>query len=196
MSFSLIEDYAIVADLRAGGNGSAQGLPELAVGTDPDNESLGRFQWDSNTADGFDSGWVHLSLTIKASGGANSTVLNINNGQEIVSFSGPQLDNLWGVILRAGDQGTDRTTSFRNLSALFYTNESDTTAHETDTMPDFSSTTSGSNPPADAEAIIEDAADGVNFQKLTVFCDIRLQAPEAPGVLDLFGQLFIYGDPA
>src|SRR4051794_24558374 len=112
MSFSAIDGYAVYADLRCGSNDLLSGVPQLDVGASPDDESSAKIVWDSNLADGFDSGWVSIEFDINAAGGQGGVVWSVQNIS--VAYASQQFNEIDGFLLRAGVSASGSTVSIRN----------------------------------------------------------------------------------
>jgi hypothetical protein len=186
MSFSQFADYAIVAELRCGSDGSPYGIPELAVGSSYEDEDTARFMWDDDLTDGFDSGWVGMELEVSASGDVSWFVDHV-----MVAHTTAAFDEVLGFIFRVGVNTPDSTVSFRNIAAAFFVGESDATANQVVVQDDGTATTVGSTSP-DAEDIVLMGPDGSGYQKARIFAEVRMQSPDLPTPTDLFGQVFVY----
>ena len=189
MSFSAIDGYAIVADLRVGSNGHAPGVPELALGTGPEDQVTGRLRWDPNLSDGFDSGWVRMELLVDGGTGLSSIVFSVND--VTLTYEGPHMDDILGFILRGGVSGADAAVSFQNVSAQFFVDDTDTTPVQTVYLDDSSATTIPGNE-TEAENIVMAAPEGSGFEKARLFADVRIQADYLPNPTDLFAQFFVF----
>src|SRR3954465_12720630 len=68
MSITQITGFSVCAKARVGSNGSVSGVAECLTGKTT-GVSTGRKTWDTNLANGLDSGLVAVSLTVGARGG-------------------------------------------------------------------------------------------------------------------------------
>jgi hypothetical protein len=189
MSFSAIDGYAVYADIRCGSDGSTVGVPELAMGSSPEDQTTAKSCWDTSLLDGFDSGWVDVELDINSTG---SIVWFVDG--KCLTYDSPQFDEIQGVIFRAGVSTSDGTVSFRNLSGQFFRSDSDSQALQTASSDDGSVSTVGTSD-SDCEDIVVVAPDGSGFQKARIFAQVRMQSPDLPNPTDLFAQFFIYATP-
>jgi hypothetical protein len=194
MSITPITGFCVLAKVKVGSNGNVLGAPECVTGISTE-VSNGRKTWDSNLADGLDSGWVPIALTLDA-GGAKWDVSGASPARIDYAAS-------WGeifrVTLQAAVDGAGRKFSFRNVVIGFFTHSSDTVPDETIGLvsPDVPvADTMGLNNPIDAEQITEVSPDGSGYKKVQVTADVRLQSTgtSLPGSEAVFGGIFVYTD--
>jgi hypothetical protein len=192
MSITDVSGFCISAKARVGSNGNVSGAAECLTGKATD-VATGRKTWDSNLADGLDSGWVSVLLTLDASGvkwevnGASPTHIDYSaSWGEILS-----------VTLQAAVDGANRKGSLRNVKIEFFTNSSDTVAGEIfdlDAATAPVANTMGLSNPIDAEQIAGFGPDGSGYKKLRVTAQVRLESTgtNLPGSEAIFAAIYVF----
>jgi hypothetical protein len=188
MSFTPLDGYAIVADLRCGDN-ALDGVPELGLESSSNEQVTADNVWDADPSDGFDSGWVNVEVDWNANG-----EIDFNVNGTVISYNGGPYDDFYGFVLRSGVSAADSTVAFRNVSAQFFHSVNGIDLAQVGVTDDAVATTAGNAQP-DAESIVVTVPNGGGIKSARLFAQVRMQSPDLPNPTDLFGQIFIYAAP-
>jgi hypothetical protein len=199
LAISNITGYAARAKARVGSNGDLLGVAEVLVGDEPTSSpGTARVTWDGNLADGLDSGWVSITFTALAAGGANSLQFAvIGASPNPATFALASAITLRTVKVRAAVDAANRRFAFQNLVIKFFHAAADTTAAQTVRVAPGSwpvADTMGLTDPADAEHVLTVSALRTDNQKVVVTADVRLISAETELPLPdgLFGDVFVF----
>ena len=195
---------SVSATVRIGDNSAADGgTPELLLGGGSDSTgSAGQTRWDDNLADGLDSDWVSVSLTVQAHGplsaqweaappdppGVGSSVS--------LSFSGPTTGYIKQVLVRSKAVGADVSAEWSSVAVRFYAE---------DGTPDGKTVSDECLPPADTygggpnatASRIEAATSRINAVKVVITGLVRLRwgGSQLPGADAAVCEVHVYTDP-
>jgi len=191
--------HCVVAAAWVGSNGPGND-PELGVGKTLGGDwSVGHVTWDANLANGFDSGWVNVQLTLEAGGGANNVRWTASPGGVAVQlpYSGVTYGAITKVQVRASASGPNRRMSWASLQVRFLRagTEVDSIAIPAECWPVAS--TFGGGPGASDQRIIQiTPALNSDPDKVIVSGSVRLesQATTLPGPDAVNGQIYVYAD--
>jgi hypothetical protein len=110
--------YVAAAEVVYGTNGLS-GSPEAFAGTTGDMDG-GQVIWDPDPSDGFDSGWVPVSLHVKPGGGSEGLVWTVGDGLTTVTYSGADYDNINGIVITAAVSGAGMFMAWSSLQASYF----------------------------------------------------------------------------
>jgi len=109
-----------VGFVRVGSNGTIPSVWEYSVGADTiTNCTTSDRVWDSNIADGINSNWVKVSLTVKLSGTAASTG-KITVGGTDISYSQGDYARMTKVQIQVSASGLQGDMRMQEISAEFF----------------------------------------------------------------------------
>ncbi len=115
-----VAGFIAVAEIQYGSNGAQSANPEVHLGSATDANSLLQV-WDDGDSDGFDSGWVQVSLHLKAGGGTNGVTLSIGNSSPTqLVFSGASYTGLNDIVFRAEVDGIGMFAAWSNLNVHYF----------------------------------------------------------------------------
>jgi hypothetical protein len=194
-----ISGYFSFCTARVGSNGSAGGGPECFVGRSSTDRTSGRKVWDADPSDGIDSGWVGLIATVSVAGGTNALQLQVQGASPSpMTCAADAADPLQSVKLRAGVDGAGKRVSYRSIVVKFYTNTTDTSPAETQSIDPSSApiaSTWGEIDPIDAEMMIDVVPDGNGpFRKIVVSSEVRFETEtnDVPSPDSMFADMFTF----
>lgn len=110
--------YVAAVEIAYGSNGLS-GSPEAFAGT-MGNMDGGQVVWDRDLSDGFDSGWVPVSLHVKPGGGAEGLVWTIGDGLTTVTHYDASYDGINGIVITAGVSGAGMLMAWKELQANYF----------------------------------------------------------------------------
>jgi hypothetical protein len=181
-----MSSYQLHADALFGGNSSSSGIAGLDIGTPSAGITDTAFkQWDSNLADGLDSGTLSAQLTADA----GSATWQVSGGSKTMSssYAGSSISS---VAIRAAVTGSDMAFTWSNVVVKFY---SEGALMETDSVSSGPQVNTYNGARYPAECVVVVTPGDTYYDKVVVTGSVRLQAAQGSLVNpnSIFGQVFV-----
>ncbi len=188
-SITEITDYSLCATARIGDNGDPWGLASVVSQTATEYAGSAINEWDSNLANGLDSGWVDFAFSADMASGAMSWAVV---GADTITYVGNVGTGVSNVEIQAGVTSGGMAFAFSNMSVKFYSGD---TLIDTETFSDgpavdtMSAQTSSA---AESRAVVTPGAS--TCDKVIITGSIRLQAAQGVSAIgeDVFGKIYIH----
>jgi len=182
--------YCIFSEAVVGSNGAGVD-PELTLGGSSGLKVVGRSTWDTNLADGFDTGWISVEFNLKPGGGAAGVTWKV--GTTTLTYTQSTYGKIAALHIYAAVQ-QPASASWRNLSVKFYKGGSQTDSFSLRNGPAVDTTSPGS--PAAREQILTVTPAASDNDQVIISASIKLTDPSTvlPSVDDLLAQIYVDTD--
>lgn len=174
---------AAAGGVQVGSNGSGGSSPGALVGHNlGSNPISANITWDSNVADGFDSGWVSIQLVGEAGGGGNGvtwTIIQPDGTTTTLPYSGVSYGTIDNVQLQAAASAAGMKVSFKSVSAVYSQNGQPT---ETVTLPDECAPiadTTGAGAPGSASEVSQLSPGSSGNTSVVITAMVRMESSGA-----------------
>lgn len=182
-------NYLLYAAARYGTNGDFYPAPEMGCGgPGQEDEASMRRTWDPDLSDGFDSGYVSMSLDADLGDGIATWGVN-GDLDGPVTYSFAPGDTVASVRITAGTQ-VPGTAEWSDLTITFYDQD---VQQDSITIADGPSVDTTQSTGGVGEQILVVTPDSTLYDRVSVSGTFRMtHAPDVyPAPSDLFGQIYI-----
>jgi hypothetical protein len=190
--------YSVYAELKVGANGTNEGVAEISAGDASGSMGFANTRWDGDLADGVDSDWVQVRLVADPTG----VTWTVGDSSPVHLTTSSPLSDVLSLKVRAGVNGADRQSSWRDLVVSFYGSQDADLSRPSEqlslsrAMTPVASTV-GEAPDATADRAVDVVPDGTDYHKVMLTASVRIEslAGVMPSPEAMFGQVYLYSSP-
>ncbi|MGE5609248.1 MAG: hypothetical protein ACM359_08340 [Bacillota bacterium] len=184
-----VSGYELYSELRYGQNGSGFCGYETQAGSSPSDTLLGRVTWDSNTSDGFDSGWQSIELIVHV--GSEGSTLQWSVGGTTLEYYAGAFNTIEQIQIQSAVT-TQAALSWDSLQVSFYSSGVQTESCSTTTGPTVDQMSQSGSGTMEKFVTITPQS-GSNVDEVHITANVRLMAPQGVPLTanSIFGKVFI-----